>query len=74
MAFCMYESPFYRCDNIPGNNLTEKRFAVIPSCRSFGSWSLTLSLLAFGAVHDGEEPVLRQSCSPLHEEAENLLP
>lgn len=70
----MYESPFYRCDNIPGNNLTEKRSAVIPSCWSFGSWPLTLLLLASGAVHDGEEPVLRQSCSSLHEEAENLLP
>lgn len=30
MAFGMYESPFYHCDNIPGNNLIEKRSAVIP--------------------------------------------
>lgn len=73
MAFGMYESPFYCCDKIPGNNLTEKRSAVIPSCRSFSPWSLTLFLLASGVLHDGEEPVLGQSCSPVHEEAENLL-
>lgn len=73
MAFGMYESPFYRYDKIPGNNLIGKRSAVIPICRSFGPWSLTLSLLASGVVHDGEEPVLGQSCSPMHEEAENLL-